>query len=80
MPHLEKGLEFTAIKQSHIHVSTHHPSQEIWNPLSLLKACIPYYEHFGVRQHEQQQNPLNVGPFMPEPVYILVSVLRTIQA
>jgi hypothetical protein len=58
---------------------THHPSKETWDPLILLKACNPYYEHSGARQHEQQQNPLDVGPFMPEPVYTLVSALHTIR-
>jgi hypothetical protein len=43
------------------------------------KACNPYYEHLGARQHEPQQHPLDVGPLMPEPVYILVSALHTIR-
>jgi hypothetical protein len=28
--------------------------QETWDPLPLLKACNPYYEHSSARQHEQQ--------------------------
>jgi hypothetical protein len=42
-------LEFTAIKHSHSNrlEFTHHPSQETWDPLPLLKACNPYYEHFS---------------------------------
>jgi hypothetical protein len=59
---------------------THHPSKETWDPLPLSKACNPYYRHSGARQHEQQQNPLDIGPFMPELVYTLVSALHTIQA
>jgi hypothetical protein len=47
---------------------------------SLSKACNPYYEHPGARQHEPQRNPLDVRPFMPEPVYILVFTLHTIEA
>jgi hypothetical protein len=70
----------TSKERSSNHTSMHHPSKETWDPLPLLKACNPYYEHSGARQHEQQQNPLDVGPFMPEPVYILVSALHTIQA
>jgi hypothetical protein len=31
------------------------------------KACNPYYEHSGTRQHEQPQHPLDVGTFLPEP-------------
>jgi hypothetical protein len=58
----------------------HHPSKETWDPLPLSKACNPYYEHSGARQHEQQQNPLDVGPFMPDLVYTLVSTLHTIRA
>jgi hypothetical protein len=56
------------------------PSKETWDPLPLSKAFNPYYEHSGVRQHEQQQNPLDVGPFMPEPVYTFVYALHTIWA
>jgi hypothetical protein len=60
---------------------THHHPQETWDPLPLSKkACNPYYEHLSARQHEPQRNPLNVGLFMPEPVYILVSALHTIKA
>jgi hypothetical protein len=61
--------------------STHmnHSSKEIWDPLPLSKASNPYYEHSGARQHEQQLNPLDVGLFKPEPVYILVSALHTIR-
>jgi hypothetical protein len=55
-------------------------TEETWDPFPLSKACNPYYEHSGARQHEQQQNPLDVGSFMPEPVYILVSALHTIRA
>jgi hypothetical protein len=62
-----------------IHTRT-PPSKETWDPLPLSKACNPYYEHSGARQHEQQQNPLDVGSFMPEPVYILISALHTIRA
>jgi hypothetical protein len=72
--HRSNQIEHTSLRHRHIH----HPSQETWDPLSLSKACNSYYEHSGARQHEQQQNPLDVGPFMPEPVYILVSALHTI--
>jgi hypothetical protein len=58
----------------------HHPSKETWDLLPLSKACNPYYEHSGARQHEQQQNQLDVRPFVLKPVYILVSALHTIQA
>jgi hypothetical protein len=54
-------------------------TQETWDLLTLSKACNPYYEHPGARQHEPQRNPLDVGPFMPELVYILVSALHTIK-
>jgi hypothetical protein len=74
--HRSNWLELTATK--HIHASTYHPSQETWDPLPLSKAYNPYYEHSCARQHEQQQNSLNVGPFMPELVYIIVSALHTI--
>jgi hypothetical protein len=47
---------------------------------SFEKACNPYYEHPGARQDEPQRNPLDIEPFMPEPVYILVSALHTIKA
>jgi hypothetical protein len=40
----------TSPRQPH----THHPSKETWDLLPLLKACNPYYEHSGARQHEQQ--------------------------
>jgi hypothetical protein len=59
--------------------SKSHHSQEIWDLLPLSKACNPYYEHPGARQHEQQGNPLDVGSFMLEPVYILVSALHIIR-
>jgi hypothetical protein len=58
----------------------HHPSKETWDLLPLSKACNPYYEYFSARQHEQQQNLLDVGPFMLEPAYILMSALHTIWA
>jgi hypothetical protein len=58
----------------------HHPLKETWDPLPSSKACDPYYEHSSARQHEQQQNPLDIGPFMPKPVSILVSALHTIRA
>jgi hypothetical protein len=72
----ERTHAHTSLRQPH----THHPSKETWDPLPLSKACNPYYEHSGARQHEQQQNPLDAGPFLPEPVYTLVSALHTIQA
>jgi hypothetical protein len=56
-----------------------HPSlEETWDLLPLSKACNPYYEYSGVRQHEQQPNPLDIGTFLPEPVYILASAWHTI--
>jgi hypothetical protein len=58
----------------------HHLLEENWDPPPLSKAYNPYYEHSGARQHERQQNPLDIRPFMPEPVYILMSALHTIQA
>jgi hypothetical protein len=62
-----------------ISVKTTTTTQKTWDllSLSLLKACNPYYEHSGARQHEPQQNPLDVGP--PEPIYILVFALHTIR-
>jgi hypothetical protein len=54
-------------------------TQETWDLLPLSKVCNPYHEHPGARQHEPQRNPLDVGPFMSEPVYILVSALHTIR-
>jgi hypothetical protein len=71
----QQQLEPTSIETTH-----HHHSQETWDLLPLLKACNSYYKHPGVRQHEPQRNPLDVGPFMPKPVYILVSALHTIKA
>jgi hypothetical protein len=61
-----KNSTHTLLTKTSTH--THHPSKETWDPLPLLKACNPYYEHSGARQHEQQQNPLDVGLFMPELV------------
>jgi hypothetical protein len=55
------------------------PPLETWDLLPLSKACNPYYEHLSARQHEPQRNPLDIGPFLPEPVYILVSALHTIR-
>jgi hypothetical protein len=75
-----KGEEATIAR---IHLSrnnNHHHHQETWDPLPLSKACNPYYEHRGVRQHEPWRNPLDVGSFIPEPVYILVFALHTIKA
>jgi hypothetical protein len=42
--------------------------EETWDPFSLSKACNPYYEHSGARQHEQQSNPLDIGSFLHELV------------
>jgi hypothetical protein len=78
----ERKGETKTIKQQQlepISVKTTTTTQETWDPLPLSKACNPYYDHPGARQHEPQRNPLDVGPFMPEPVYILVSALRTIK-
>jgi hypothetical protein len=47
---------------------TQLPQRDLVYVLSLSKACNPYYEHSDARQHEQQQNPLDVGSFLPEPV------------
>jgi hypothetical protein len=33
---------------------THHPPKETWDSFPLSKACNPYYEHSGARQHEEQ--------------------------
>jgi hypothetical protein len=55
-------------------------TQETWDLLHLAKAYNPYYEHPSVRQHESQRNPLDVGSFMPEPVYIHVSALHSHQS
>jgi hypothetical protein len=54
-----------------ISVETTTTIQETWDLLPLSKPCNPYYERPGARQHEPQRNPLDVGPFMYEPVYIL---------
>jgi hypothetical protein len=73
----------TNTEMTHTHLAkttTHTSLEETWDPLPLSKACNPYYEHYGARQYEQQQNPLDVGLFSPEPVYTLVSALHTIQA
>jgi hypothetical protein len=51
-------------KTTHIHTS----SEETWDPFPLSKACNPYYEHSSARQHEQQNNLLDIGSFLPEPV------------
>jgi hypothetical protein len=72
-------VEFTSIETT-TSTQTYHPSKETWDPFPLSKAYNPYYEHSGARQYEQQQSPLDVGPFMPELVYILVSTLHTIRA
>jgi hypothetical protein len=45
-----------------------HPTKETWDLFPLSKACNPYYERFYARPHEQQQHPLDVGAFLPEPV------------
>jgi hypothetical protein len=45
-----------------------HTTKETWDLLPLSKACNLYYEHSGARQHKQQQNPLDVGIFLPEPI------------
>jgi hypothetical protein len=74
----ENKQQHTLLAKTSTHM--HHPSKETWDPLPLLKAYNPYYEHFGIRQHEQQQNSLDVGSFMSEPAYILVSALHTIWA
>jgi hypothetical protein len=60
---IETHLTDQALKHTHTHTT-----KETWDPLPLSKACNPYYEHYGARQHEQQQNPLNVGISLPEPV------------
>jgi hypothetical protein len=73
----EKRDETT--KQQQLEPTTTTTTQETWDLLTLSKACNPYYEHLGARQHEPQRNPLDVGPFMPELVYILVSALHTIK-
>jgi hypothetical protein len=75
MDRIESHHEHTSLRGHHTHPSL----EETWDPLPLSKVCNPYYEHPGVRQHEQQPNPLDVGPFFPKPVYILVSSLHTIQ-
>jgi hypothetical protein len=54
-------------------------TQETWDLLSLSKAYNPYYEHRGARQHEPQENPLDVASFMSEPVYTFVSALHSHQ-
>jgi hypothetical protein len=56
------------------------PLKRDWDLLPLSKACNPYYEHSGARQHEQQPNPLDVGLILPELVYTLMSTLHTIRA
>jgi hypothetical protein len=45
-----------------------HATKETWDPLPLSKAYNPYYEHSGARQHKQQQNPLDIGTFLPKPI------------
>jgi hypothetical protein len=32
--------------------NTHTSFEETWDPFPLSKACNPYYEHSGVRQHD----------------------------
>jgi hypothetical protein len=74
--HRSNQIEHTSLRHRHTHTTSY--KRPGIRSLS-QKACNPYYEHSGARQHEQQQNPLDVGSFMPEPVYILVSALHTIQ-
>jgi hypothetical protein len=48
-----------------IHSNTRtHPLTETWEPSLSRPACISYYKHFGVKQHEQQR-ALDVGTFSP---------------
>jgi hypothetical protein len=81
-----KGGDQAATDRVHLnrnHTSRFHApplTKKTWDPLPFSKACNPYYEHSGARQHEPQRNPLDVEPFMPESVYILVSALHTIRA
>jgi hypothetical protein len=80
-----QGPHLGTLKKQHTRTSPEQntrtsPSKETWDPLPLSKACNPYYEHSGARQQEQQQNPLDVGSFMPRPIYTLVSALHTIWA
>jgi hypothetical protein len=41
----------TPHQDNHTHIT---PSKETWDLLPLSKACNPYYEYSGARQHEQQ--------------------------
>jgi hypothetical protein len=89
-----RALPLEAIKgrqRPHLRQSTRvHRNQAITHPHTTLtrdlgfalsrKLVTPTTSTSIQRQHEQQQNPLDVGSFMPEPVYILMSVLCTIQA
>jgi hypothetical protein len=75
----EKGRGTRQQQLERTTLETTTTTQETWDLLPLSKACNPYYGHPGARQHEPQQNPLDVGPFMPEPVYILMSTLHTIR-
>jgi hypothetical protein len=72
-------------RQTHVHLTkttthTYHPSKETSDLLLFSKACNPYYEHSGARQHEHQQNSLDIESFLFELVYTLVSALHTIRA
>jgi hypothetical protein len=72
-----------AIKQQQlepIETTSPPPLTRDLGPDPSLESLYPCYEHPGARQHEPQRNPLDVGLFMPEPVYILVSALYTIKA
>jgi hypothetical protein len=75
----DKTIKQQQLESISVETTTTITTQETWDLLPLSKACNPYYEHPGVRQHEPQRNPLDIGPFMPEPVYILVFALHTIK-
>jgi hypothetical protein len=42
----------TSLRHASLRQHTH--PKGTWDLFLLSKACNPYYEHFGVRQHEQQ--------------------------
>jgi hypothetical protein len=75
---MSKGIEREEmVKQQQLEPilikTTTTTTQDTWDLLPLLKACNPYYEHPGARQHDPQRNPLDVGLFMPETsIYLCV--------